>query len=127
MRWSLPAPVAARDLPLLDAAQPLQHIGRPGPELAELAVADDVDAGLGLLRNDLRHRGLEAGLERILLDRDALLDRTDVIEELRRPRERTHVGGQNAVFNAHTNSSPIVMITCRGPVVNLLPLEHPFT
>ena len=47
---------AGLDRPPLETAQPLEHVLRPGDRFAELAVADDVDADLGLLAHDLGDR-----------------------------------------------------------------------
>ncbi len=45
-----------RDIAFLDAAKPLQHIGRPGAEFSELAVTDKIDTGFGLLAHNLLRR-----------------------------------------------------------------------
>ena len=47
---------AVPDRPPLETAQPLEYVLRPTDRLAELAVADDIDADLGLLLNDFGHR-----------------------------------------------------------------------
>ncbi len=51
---------ARLDRPPLETAQSLQHILRPADRFAELAVADDVDADLGLLAHDFGDRLLQA-------------------------------------------------------------------
>ncbi len=53
--------IAARlDRPPLKTAQPFEHVLRPADRFAELAVADDVDAGFGLLVHHLRDRSRQA-------------------------------------------------------------------
>jgi hypothetical protein len=64
------------EIALLDAAEPVEHIERPAAQLAELAVADDVDAGLCLLADDLRDLLMQAGVERAWSTADAVLDRS---------------------------------------------------
>ena len=60
---------------LAGAAEPVQPILDVGhvARLAHLTVADDVDIGVGLLADDLRHRLADAGLERRPINRRAFL------------------------------------------------------
>jgi hypothetical protein len=53
-----------RRRPHTDALEPLENVERPIEPLAELAVADDVDAGVGLLPHHLGDGFGQAGLER---------------------------------------------------------------
>src|SRR6185436_18084556 len=50
-----PSRLAGFDLSALEAAEALSVIGQTKPELADFAVADDVDAGRRLLANDIDH------------------------------------------------------------------------
>src|SRR6202030_2403608 len=53
--------IAARlDRPPLETAEPFEHVLRPADRFAELAIADDVDADLGLLAHRLRNRNRQA-------------------------------------------------------------------
>jgi hypothetical protein len=85
------------EVALLDAAEPVEHVERPAAQLAELAVADHVYAGFGLLADHLRDLLAQAGVECGLVDRDATLDRIDVAHHLRRADEASHVGRQDSV------------------------------
>ena len=49
---------AGLDRPALEAAQALEHVLRPADRFAELAVADHVDAGLGLPAHDVGDRSV---------------------------------------------------------------------
>ena len=93
------APRAARrlDRALLDTAEAVEHVERPAAEFAELAVADDVDAGLALAPD---HRGDavgEAAIEGGLIDFDAVVDRLDVVRKPGRANEAAHMRGQDAI------------------------------
>jgi hypothetical protein len=70
--------------PVLDAAQPLEHVARPAHRLAELAVAHDVDPGVGLLADHRRHRAAERGRERRLVEPPAFLPGLDQRDQLGR-------------------------------------------
>ena len=87
-----------------EAVEPRPRIGHP-VELAVLAVADDVDAGVDLLADHLvdgalhprRERGLVVGLAQLL----GVQHR----DQIGRPRQAAGVGGQDAARAAlHSNS-----------------------
>jgi hypothetical protein len=86
------------DLALLDAAETVEHIERPAAEFAELAVADDVDAGLLLTPDHLGDGLRQAPIERGLIDLDAIVDRFDVAGQFRRAHQAAHMGGENALL-----------------------------
>src|SRR5262249_50491837 len=88
---------AVLDRPALEAAQALQHVLRPADRFAELTVAHDVDAGLGLLAHDVGDGGSEAFLIGDLVERLAgLLEPQESLQRLG-PDEAAHVGGEDAV------------------------------
>ena len=87
--------------PVLDAAQPLQHVARPAHRLAELAVAHDVDPGVGLLADHRRHRAAERGRERRLVERPAFLPGLDQRDQLGRSDQAADVTGENAIQAWH--------------------------
>ena len=86
---------ADRAVDLLEPAEPRPRVGHP-VELAVLAVADDVDAGIDLPANDLgdgalhprRERGLVVGLAQFL--------GVEHRHQIGRPRQAAGVGGQDA-------------------------------
>ena len=69
--------------------------------------ADDADAGLGLLADDLCDLPAQAGVERGLIDRNAILDRIDVAHHARRAHQAADMRRQNAVGHA-------VSVACQG-------------
>src|SRR5262249_58909087 len=77
--------VAGLNFAPLEAAQALERVLRPADGLAELAVARQVDADVGLLLHDFLHRAREAFVVRLLVVRQAALLRRDELEQLRRP------------------------------------------
>ena len=79
-----------------DAGEPVADVKGVG-DLAELPVADAVDAGRHLLLHDLVHRGGETGVERGLLDRPAGLARLEEFEQVGRARQTADVGRQDAL------------------------------
>jgi len=66
--------------------------------LAHLAVADHVDSGGDLPRDDLLHRLGGFRLERRCIGRAALLAGEDEVDERLWPRQAAGVGGEDAVF-----------------------------
>ena len=83
--------------PPLEAGHALDHILRPGNALAELAVADDVDADLGLLADHLGDRLLEvAGVRRGVVAL-ALLLGAQVLPDHVRADQAADMGGENPV------------------------------
>ena len=91
---------ARLDRPPLEAAQALQHVLRPADRFAELAVADDVDADLGLLAHDLGDRLLQALVVSRLVVRLAGLLGAQKFLQRRRPDEAADMGGEDAVGTA---------------------------
>jgi hypothetical protein len=84
---------------LARAAEPGQavlHVGRVA-RLAELAVVDHVDAGLGLLPHHLRHTGADARGEGGAVDRHAFLPSEHRANQVVRPREAARVRGEEPV------------------------------
>jgi hypothetical protein len=88
----------ALDRPPLEAAQPFEHILRPADRFAELAVADDVDARLGLLVHDLGDGAFQArvvgGLRRTGLP--ACFGAQEILQR-RRPDQAADMRGENAI------------------------------
>ena len=81
-----------------EPVQPLEHVLRPAYRLAELAVADDVDPGLGLTPGDLGHRFRQHPAVIRLVHRHAVLLRSqDVLYRLRAD-QAPDMGGENAVL-----------------------------
>src|SRR4051794_30755949 len=66
-------------------------------DLALLAVADTVDPGRDLLRDDIAHRGCEPLLERRLVEIPAHLAGFEKGEQLARPRQAADMRGQDPV------------------------------
>ena len=80
----------------------------PVAALAELAVADDVDAGLDLLANDLLDRGFQAGLIGGLVVGLAGLDELEELDELGRPDQAADMSGKDTVGAAgHAKTSQL--------------------
>src|SRR5262249_20849826 len=63
---------------------------------AEFAIADDVDADIGLLAHDLGDRVGEAGFESGLVKRLAVFDQSPKFDQLRRPDQAADMGGEDA-------------------------------
>ena len=85
------------DVALLDAVEAVEHVERPGAELAEFAVTDDVDAGLLLPPDHLANALLQERVESRSVDGQAVLHRLDVLDELRWANEAAHMRRENAV------------------------------
>jgi len=79
-----------------DAGQAMTDIEGVG-DLAELAVADAVDAGGNLLPDDLVHRQGETRVERGLLERPAGFARLQKLQQVGRPRQAPDMGGKNSL------------------------------
>ena len=73
------------------------HVEGPVAALAELAVADDVDAGLDLLAHDLLDRGFQAGLISGLVVGLAGLDQLEELDEFGRPDQAADMSGKDTV------------------------------
>ncbi len=100
---------ACCDRPPLEAAEPFENVLRPADGFPELAVADDVDAGIGLPANDLGD-GIRSGIHhRLLVERLAGLLRAQEILQSLRPDQAADMGGQNAV-----GTSFHLLIVARG-------------
>ncbi len=80
----------------LDAGDAMADVGGVG-RLAHLAVADDVDAGRDLLRDDIVDGLCGLGLEHRGVDTLALLLGDDEIDQRLRPRQAAGVRGENAI------------------------------
>ena len=93
--------------PPLEARQPLQRVLRPADRLAELAVADDVDAGAGLLPHDIGHGVGQAFLIGFYVVRlAALLGAQEFLQRLRAD-QAADMRGENAIGTAfHARSMP---------------------
>ena len=81
---------------LLEAGEPRPRIGHP-VDLAVLAVADDVDPGVGLLRHHVRDGAADAGIEGRLVVGLAELLGVEQRDQVGRPRQAAGVRGQDAV------------------------------
>ena len=82
--------------PRLEPGEPLQAVVGPAG-FAVLAVIDDVDAGLGLARDDVRHRVRELALMRVAV-RGVGIARG--VEQRLGPDQAADMGGEDAVFAA---------------------------
>src|SRR5262249_41027069 len=80
-----------------EAAEAVVEVKGPIAALAELAVADDVDARLGLLAHDRLNRFLETALLGASVIGFAILDLVQERDELRGPDQAAHVGCEDAV------------------------------
>ena len=72
----------------------------PVAALAELAVADDVDAGLHLAADDLLDRFLQARLIGGLVVGLLAFDLAQELDQLGRPHQAADMGGANAIDGA---------------------------
>ena len=90
---------------VLDAAQALDHVLRPG-HFAVLAVVHDVEARVHLLTHRLGHCGCEAALEagRVVVLSELL--GAERLHELGGPHQAAHMGSENALSAALHASSP---------------------
>src|SRR6185503_17533745 len=84
------------DRPAHEAAHPQQHVPRPRDLLPELAVARNVDAGLGLQPYHLGHRAPEAVLVLAVADGLVALLALHQVDERLRPREAADVRREDA-------------------------------
>jgi hypothetical protein len=96
--------VVQPDVLQLQAAEPLERVCPPGAvidrlahRLAELAVADDVEADRTLLGDQLSDGLAQPRLERRLVGTLAGLTGTVQLDQVRRPREAARLGRQHAV------------------------------
>src|SRR6185503_5561403 len=83
-----------------DPADPVVDVELPVAALAELAVADDVDAGLDLLAHHILDRAFQAGLVGRLVVRLTGLDQLEKLDELGRAHQAADVSGQNTIRDA---------------------------
>ena len=93
------------------------HVEGPVAALAELAVADDVDAGLDLLAHDLLDRGFQAGLVSGLVVGLAGLDELEELDELGRPDQAAHMSGKDTVGAAGHAKPPNWLISVGGQCI----------
>ncbi len=80
-----------------NALEPLENVERPIEPLAELAVADDVDAGLGLLAHHLGDGFGQAGFEGRLVVGLAVLDGAPELDQFWWPDQAADMGGEDAI------------------------------
>src|SRR5262249_53254907 len=92
--------LARLERPALEAREPLQHILRPADRLAELAVADDVDPGIGLRLDYVDDRLGEALVIGLLVEAVTLLPGAQELLQLRRPDQAADMGGEDALGTA---------------------------
>jgi hypothetical protein len=83
--------------PLLEARESLQRVLRPADDLAELAVAHDVDSSLCLLPHDRGYRPGEAGRKSRLVHVLPLLPGAEEFDQLRRPDQAADMARQDAL------------------------------
>src|SRR5262249_55208466 len=83
--------------PTGDATEAVMDVEGPVAALAELAVADDVDAGLGLLAHDRVDRLLQTSLVGGFVVWLAILDLVQELDELRGPDQAADMGCEDAV------------------------------
>ena len=84
-------------MPFFEAVQPIQYIKRPGTEFAEFTIADDVDARLFLLFDDVNDRFPETGLIGFLIDLDAVFNGMQIFYQLRRADKTANMRGQYSI------------------------------
>src|SRR4029453_16304601 len=89
--------LARLERPALETREPLQHILRPADRLAELAIADHVDSGIGLRLHHVDDRLSEAQVIGLLVEAFALLPRAQELLQLRRPDQAADMGGEDAL------------------------------
>src|SRR4029077_18086112 len=94
----------AAALPLGEAAQPLEHVARPADILAELAVADDVDADLGLLAHHICDRGAQTLLIGGGINSFPVLLLEERCRQFGRTDKAAHVCRQNTVSGHEVSS-----------------------
>jgi len=80
-----------------DAGEAVVNVKGPVAALAELAVADDVDARVGLLAHDSVDRILQTGLVGGFIVGFAILDLVQELDELRGADQAADVGSEDAV------------------------------
>ena len=80
----------------LDAADAVPNVGGIG-RLAHLAIADDVDAGFDLRRDNVVDRLRRLGFERLCIDSRAGLTPENKVDQRLRPGQAARVGRQDAV------------------------------
>ncbi len=87
--------------------KPFVDVERPVGAFAELAVADNVDADLGLPAHDFRNRIRKARFERRFVISLAVLDRPPERDELWRPDQAADVSGENAIAAVRHDAVPV--------------------
>src|SRR6516165_35039 len=87
-------------LALLKSRKPFENVTRPACRFAELAIADDVDASVGLLANDLRYGFAQTGRMFVGSPLVAGVDRLEVSHEFGRPDQPADMRRQNFFFTA---------------------------
>ena len=92
--------------PALETAEAKQRVLRPADRLAELAVADHVDADVGLLPDDLTDCITQAFRVGALVEGFAGLLRAQKFAQRRRTDKAADMGGKNTIRAALHSSSP---------------------
>jgi hypothetical protein len=103
--------------PLPRAAEPAQPVADVEQERVALllAVAADVDAGLGLLRYDGAQGRLPRGAQLIAVDRLAARAARVKLRQLERPRQAAGMGGENPLLaSTHERPGGRVSALCRA-------------
>lgn len=93
-----------------DAAKPLEDVEGPVDALGEFAVADDIDADIGLLTHNLGDGFGEAGFKGCFIVRLAIFDGAPEFDQLRRPNKAADVGGENAIGAVRHGWSSLALI-----------------
>ena len=93
--------LVTRERTELESAETLEHVQRPADALAELAVADDVDARLDLEADDRVDRVPEAPLVGSVVVGFPALDRAYEREQLAWPNQAAHVRRRDPGVCAH--------------------------
>ena len=98
--------VAAGKRPPLEAAEAEQRVLRPADRFSELAVADDVDADLGLLAHDVANGCFEAFRIGGLVEGLAPLFRGQKLAQRRGTDEAADMGGEYPIRAAFHRRPP---------------------
>src|SRR6266446_1822881 len=114
--------IAARKRPPLETAEAKERVLRPADRFSELAVADDVDADLGLLAHDFGNGCLEASRIGSLVEGLAGLFRGEKLAQRRGTDEAADMGGEDPIRAAfHCRPAPSVDRDCRWWIAGYRP------
>src|SRR5438067_8180229 len=109
---------AGHERAALESAQPLEHILRPADRFSKLAIAYDINPGVGLAAHDLGNRLGEELIVFVLVESLALLLRPEDFLQFRRPNKTSDMGGEDAVgaaFHERWPSSPAMIVARNRP------------